>query len=79
MGVLFAVLDSPCVQLAGTETTRDCSLSMESCMDEKLNELANTYVQNSHSTQQRFHCTNALSLGSTKAQYFIMKENDQLI
>jgi len=48
-------------------------------MDEKLNELANTYVQNSHSTQQRFHCTNALSLGSTKAQYFIMKENDQLI
>ena len=34
-GLLFAVLDSPCAQLAGTETNRDCSLFTESCMDEK--------------------------------------------
>jgi len=42
-GLLFAVLDSPGVQLAGTETSHDCSLSTESCMDEKLNEWANAY------------------------------------
>jgi len=34
--LLFAVLDSPGVRLAGTETTRDCSQSTESCMDEKV-------------------------------------------
>jgi hypothetical protein len=34
-GLLFAALDSPCVLLARTEATRDCSLFAESCMDEK--------------------------------------------
>jgi hypothetical protein len=43
-GLLFAVLDSPGVQLADIEAARDCSLSTESCMDEKLNELTNTYI-----------------------------------
>ena len=43
-GLLLTVLDNPCVRLAGTEVTRDCYLSTESCMDEKLNELTNTYI-----------------------------------
>ena len=43
-GLLFAVLGSPCVQLADIEAARDCCLSTESCMDEKMNELANTYI-----------------------------------
>jgi hypothetical protein len=43
-GLLLAVLDSPCVLLVGTEATRDCSLSAESCMAEKLNDLTNTYM-----------------------------------
>jgi len=78
-GLLFAVLDSPCVQLAGIETTRDCSPSMESCMDEKLNERTNTYIQNSPSTKELPYWINTLSLGSTKAHYFIMIQYDQLL
>jgi hypothetical protein len=77
-GLLFAVLDSPCVQLAGTETTRDCSLSAESCMAEKLNDLTNTYIQNSPSTKERLYWINALSLVSTMANYYIMIKYDRL-
>ena len=43
-GLLFAVLDSPGVQLADIEAARDCSLSTESCMAENLNDLTNTYI-----------------------------------
>ena len=71
-GLLFAVLDSPCVQLTGIETTRDCSPSMESCMDEKLNERTNTYIQNSPPTKELPYWINTLSLVSTMAHYCIM-------
>jgi len=50
-GLLFAVLDSPCAQLAGTETTRDCSQSTKSCMDEKA-ERVGKYVLSNFSFHQ---------------------------
>jgi hypothetical protein len=78
VSLLFAVLDSPCVQLAGTETARDCSLSTKSHMDEKLNELTHSSIQNSHTTKKRFHWITTLSLVNTMAHYCIMKEYDQL-
>ena len=77
-GLLFAVLGSPCVQLADIEAARDCCLSTESCMDEKMNELANAYISNSPSTKERLYWTNALSLVSTMAHYCIMLKYDQL-
>lgn len=77
-GLLFAVLDSPCAQLADIEATRDCSQPTESCMDEKLKEPMNSSIQNSYTTKKRFHWINALSLASTMVHYCNMKEYDQL-
>jgi hypothetical protein len=47
-------------------------------MDEKLNELTNTYILNSPSTKERLDWINALSLVSTMVHYCIMQEHDQL-
>ena len=77
-GLLFAVLDSPCAQLAGIEMTQDCSVSMESCVAEKLKEPRNSSIQNSHTTKKRFHWINALSLVSTMAHSCIIKKYGQL-
>jgi hypothetical protein len=77
-GLLFAVLDSPCAQLAGIEMTQDCSVSMESCVAEKLREPRNSSIQNSHNTKKRFHWINALSLVSTMVHYNIMIKYDRL-
>ena len=77
-GLLFAVLDSPCVQLADIEATRDCSQSTESCMDEKQRKPRNSSIQNSHTTTNRVHWTNTLAMVSTMAHYCITKEYDQL-
>jgi hypothetical protein len=47
-------------------------------MAEKLNEQSISSIQNSHTTKKRLFWTNALSLVSTIAHYFIMIKYDRL-
>ena len=47
-------------------------------MAEKLNEQSISSIQNSHTTNKRFHWVNALSLVSTMAHYCIMIKYDRL-
>src|SRR5680860_346478 len=65
------------MQLACIETTRVCSLSMESCNGAKPTEARNSSIRNSHAIKNQGHWTSTLSLESAMLTQCITNESCQ--